>query len=58
MIWHFSAVPFASARFCKTEAAMAPDLNKVNGRHAPRGCRVATGGKTYIIIFVSQKQIL
>ena len=44
--------------FVKTEAAMAPDLNKVNGRHAPRGCRVATGGKTYIIIFVSQKQIL
>ena len=50
MIWHFSAVPFASARFCKTEAAMAPDLNEENGRHAPWGCREATGGGGVTII--------
>ena len=51
MIWHFSAVPFASARFCKTEAAMAPDLNEENGRHAPRGCqRQLTGGGGVTII--------
>ena len=44
MVRHFSAVPFASARFCKTEASMAPDLNEENGRHALGGCREATGG--------------
>ena len=40
VIRRFSAAPLASARFLKkTEAAMAPDLNEVNGRHAPGGCR-------------------
>ena len=30
----------------ETEAAMEPDLNEVNGRHAPRGCqRQLTGGR-------------
>ena len=50
MIRHFSAVPFVSARFLKTEATMAPDLNEVNGRYAPGGCREATGGRCVTII--------
>ncbi len=44
----FSAVPFASVRFWnKIETAMAPDPNEMSGRHAPRGCREATGGISY-----------
>ena len=38
-------MPLASARFLsETAAATAPGPNKVSGRHAPGGCRGATGG--------------
>ena len=43
-----SAVPLASAKYSKNiEAAMAPDPNVMSGRHAPLGCREATGGRPY-----------
>ena len=46
----FSAAPLASARFDKTEAAMAPDPTERSGRHAPRGCRQSRLGVDFTII--------